>query len=427
MKTLFKTIHNCNWWFVAVIGFLPLSLHAQEVFPSDTVLQKNEKDIKDVVHTLFKTHPPDSSKRKKNLQYAFFPALGYTSNTGFALAAGANAIFTLNGSQKESNILSSITYTQFNQVILPFQVSVWSKKDQFNFILDSRYINYPSSAYGLRGRSKLDSGYAINFSWIKVHPSVLARIANNFYGGAGIFYDYLWRINETGVPVVLPTAYNPLGIATAFEHYVKKKIPPAHETALGPAVKLLFDSRDNPVNALKGIFASVLFHQSFKSWGSDTNWSSLVVDVRKYISFSSGRESVLAFWAYYWQNFGKSSFLLLPSTGWDDSWNTGRGYSQGRYRGNIMRYLEAEYRFQIMNNGLIGGVIFSNLQNFPNEFYTSYSQHRGRKEIPVTSLGYGFGLRVKFNKYSKTNMAIDLGFGQSFPKPWIAVNLGEVF
>ncbi|MBS1918684.1 MAG: hypothetical protein JST17_00360 [Bacteroidetes bacterium] len=426
MKIQTKLQKTNSFWFLLLFCLFHIIVSAQDA-PIDSALYKNEKDIKDIVHKLFKSKQAGTIKNDNKFQYALLPAIGYTSNTGFAIALGANAVFNINGTQKESNVLASITYTQFSQVIFPFQVNVWSKNDRFNFILDSRYINYPSSAYGLRGRSKLDSGYSINFNWLKIHPSVLTKISKNFYGGVGLFYDYFWKIKEVGIPVVPITTYNPLGIATAFEHYVKKKNPAPHETAVGPAFKLLFDSRDNPVNAWKGFFASLLFHPSFKNWGSDTSWSSLIIDVRKYISFSHIKENVLAFWGYYWENFEKSSFLLLPSSGWDDSWNTGRGYSQGRYRGKIMRYLETEYRFQIMRNGILGAVIFSNLQNFPNELYTSYSKYRGRKNVMVTSLGYGMGLRVKFNKFSRTNMAIDTGFGQDFPKPWIAVNLGEVF
>ncbi|HVZ96441.1 MAG TPA: hypothetical protein VG847_06175 [Chitinophagaceae bacterium] len=393
----------------------------------DSARYRHQVDMKDVVHTIFKTSNTQKNKSKDNLQFAVFPIIGYSSNTGLAAAIGANAVFTLPKSGKESNVYTSFTYTQFNQTILPFSVNVWSKNDRFNFILDSRYINYPSSLYGLRGISKLDSGYSVNFSWLKLHGSVLTRVAKNLYGGIGLFYDYFWNIGEEGVPPVTPTDQNPLGIGSAFEHYAEKKVPSRKEVAIGPAFRLLYDSRDNPVNAGKGFYGSVLFHPAFKGWGSDTGWSSLVIDARKYFSFSDTRENVLAFWAYYWQDFGKPSFLLLPSTGWDDFWNTGRGYSQGRYRGKSMQYLEAEYRFQITNNGLLGGVVFTNLQNFPKELYTSYSKYRDREGIDVTSLAVGTGIRVKFNKYSKTNVAVDVGFGQDVPRPWFAVNLGEVF
>jgi hypothetical protein len=415
-----------KYLWIGLFIVIPVLGRGQENEIDSAAFQK-QLDMKDVVHRLFHSSNHDQQRVQKKFQFTLFPIIGYTSNTGAAVSAGANGVFTARGASKESNMTTSFTYTQFNQTILPFSVSIWSKKDRFNFILDNRYINYPSPLYGLQGKSKLDSGYSVNFSWIKLHASLLARLTRNFYGGVGLFYDHFWEINEVGVPPVTPTTYNPLGIGTAFEHYTHSKIPPSRETAIGPALKLLFDSRDNPVNAAKGFYGAFLFHPVFKGWNSDTSWSSLMVDLRKYFSFSAKRESVLAFWGYYWQDFGKPSFLLLPSSGWDDFWNTGRGYSQGRYRGNSMRYLEGEYRFQVSRNGLVGGVIFTNLQNFPDELYTSYSESHGRDSDDVTALGYGFGLRMKFNKYSKTNVALDIGFGQDFPRPWFAVNLGEVF
>ncbi len=384
----------------------------------------HQLDAKDVLHKWLKTKHKTTDRVNKNFQWAVYPAAGYSSNTGFAVLGGANAVFTLKDATKQSSLVTNLTYTLYNQTLFPFQASVWTKKDRFNIIIDDRYINYPSAAYGLRGRSKLDSGYSINFKWIKLHTSVLAKVANNLYAGVGLYYDYFWNIKEEGIPI--PNT-NPSGNSTAFEHYVGKKIPDQHETAFGPAFRLLFDSRDNPINAFKGFYLSALYHPSYKSWGSDTNWSSVVIDARKYFSFSQNKQRVLALWGYYWQTFGKASFLLLPSTNWDEYWNTGRGYSQGRYRGSDMRYFEAEYRFQITNNGLLGGVVFSNLQNFPNELYTSYSDFRGRRKVNVTVVGEGIGIRLKFNKYSKTNVAFDAGFGQQFPHPWIAVNLGEVF
>ncbi len=394
---------------------------------NDSARYSNQVDMRDVMQHLFKNSHSKKSKGKKNFQFAIFPIIGYTSNTGVAAAIGANALFTLKGSTKQSSVSTNFTYTLFNQTILPFSVNVWSKDDRFEFILDSRYINYPSSIYGLRGISKLDSGYSVNFKWLKLHGSVLTRLSDNLYGGVGLYYDYFWDIAEDGVPPVSPTNENPLGIGSAFEHYAAEKVPSKKEVAIGPAFRILYDSRDNPVNAWKGFYGSVLFHPVLKGLHSDTSWSSLVIDARKYFSFSESRENVLAFWAYYWQDFGKPSFLLLPSTGWDDFWNTGRGYSQGRYRGRTMQYLEAEYRFQITNNGLFGGVVFTNLQNFPKELYTSYSRYRDQEGIDVTSIGAGAGIRVKFNKYSKTNVALDVGFGQDVPRPWFAVNLGEVF
>jgi hypothetical protein len=108
---------------------------------------------------------------------------------------------------------------------------------------------------------------------------------------------------------------------------------------------------------------------------------------------------------------------LLPSTGWDDFYNTGRGYIQGRYRGKDMLYFESEYRFGITNNGLLGGVLFVNAESFSKEL---------SKQLAVVAPACGLGVRIKLNKFSGANLCVDYGFGADGSRG-ISVNLGEVF
>lgn len=82
-----------------------------------------------------------------------------------------------------------------------------------------------------------------------------------------------------------------------------------------------------------------------------------------------------------------------------------------------MAYLEAEYRFRILKNGLLGGVVFGNVQSF-----TRQVGNNDRMVIP----GYGSGLRIKLNKFATTNLAIDYAFGIGGSQGFF-VNLGEVF
>jgi len=114
---------------------------------------------------------------------------------------------------------------------------------------------------------------------------------------------------------------------------------------------------------------------------------------------------------------GTPPYLDLPSIGWDNYSNTGRGYVPGRFTGNNLMYLESEYRFGITRNGLLGGVAFGNVESIlPNLNSTI------QKVMP----GYGIGLRIKMNKYSNTNIAIDYGFGIG-GSHGLFFNLGEVF
>jgi hypothetical protein len=61
---------------------------------------------------------------------------------------------------------------------------------------------------------------------------------------------------------------------------------------------------------------------------------------------------------------GRLPYLALPAIGWDAANRTGRGYLQGRFRGNAEAYLEVEWRFRITSDGLFGGVLFANVQSF---------------------------------------------------------------
>ncbi|MDB5277863.1 MAG: hypothetical protein JWR61_2818 [Ferruginibacter sp.] len=130
-------------------------------------------------------------------------------------------------------------------------------------------------------------------------------------------------------------------------------------------------------------------------------------------------KNILALWSFNWLTLAKSKppYLLLPSTGWDDFYNTGRGYIQSRFRAKDMIYAEAEYRFGIAGNGLLGGVVFGNVQSFSKNLAT---------QLAVLAPGFGAGLRVKLNKFSNTNLCIDYGFGTNGSRG-VFLNLGEVF
>ena len=336
------------------------------------------------------------------------PAAGYTLQTGLAAAFTAGFAFytETNPVNKISNILTSLTYTQYNQFLFPVSAIIWTKNNNYNIAIDYRFLKYPSTNYGIGARTSENDAYTLNFSYIKLHQTVLRKIYKELYGGLGFYYDYFYNIKEVDPPV---------GVHTSFERYSNKK----QETAVGLAFKLLYDSRDNEINAHKGTYASVIYRPNFIELGSNKNWKSLQIEYRKYIHLFGSKNNTLALWSFNWFNIGneKSPYLLLPSTGWDDQYNTGRGYIQSRFRAKNMIYAEAEYRFGISENGLLGGVVFANGQSFSRKL---------SNQLSIISPGFGAGLRIKLNKYSNTNLCIDYGFGLNGSKG-LFLNFGEVF
>ncbi|MGC8750647.1 BamA/TamA family outer membrane protein [Hydrotalea sp.] len=397
--------------FIGSLGY------AQTTFNSSAAVQSVykgvdsslERDLVDVTHKLFrKKNKIDSTQVRQPKKYnlAIVPAIGYTLQTGFAGILSANVGYFNNGSSKISSITTSVTYSQYQQTIVPLVIDIWTKNDKFNIVSDNRFIDYPSSIYGLGGRTDPNKGHTIDFIGLKLHESVLMSVGKNIYAGIGYYYDQFWNIR----------ALNP---ATRRINTIITKELGYDETASGPVAKFLYDNRVNQINPSKGLYANVVLRNSFTFLDGDQNFQSLLIDVRKYLPFPHKySKNTLALWSFNWLTVsGTPPYLLLPSTGWDDQYNTGRGYIQGRFRGKNMVYLEGEYRYRITRNGLIGGVVFANVENFSGDLSQQYNAL-----LP----GYGLGVRVKLNKHSGTNLCVDYGFGKNGSGGFY-VNIGEVF
>jgi outer membrane protein assembly factor BamA len=342
------------------------------------------------------------------LHISALPVIGYTLQTGFAGVLSSNfAFYTSEHSQANlSSVLTSITYSQYEQIILPIQADIWTKGNKYNIVTDWRFMQYPSLTYGLGGNTATDSGYNINYGYLRLHQAIMKTVARDFYLGLGYDLDYFWNIQEINPPP---------GKETDFERYG------FHKTAFASGISLhfLYDSRRNQINPENGGYASISYRPNFTFLGSDANWQSLLLDLRRFIRFPGNTHNVLAIWSYDWFTTGGGNppYLLLPSTGWDAYSNTARGYIQGRFRSRNMLYLESEYRFGITPNGLLGGVLFANAQSF-SEMGSGHFQY----VVP----GYGAGIRISLNKFSRTNLAVDYGWGLNGSGGFF-VNLGEVF
>jgi hypothetical protein len=357
----------------------------------------------------------DSAKQKVGkLHISALPVAGYTLQTGFAGVLSSNfAFYTSEHSEANmSSVLTSITYSQYQQIIFPIQADIWTKGNKYNIVTDWRFLKYPSLTYGLGGNTPVDSGYNIDYGYLRLHQAIMKHISHDLYLGIGYDLDYFYNIKEVDPPP---------GKLTDFEKYglTSKSI------SSGISLHFLYDSRRNQINPENGGYFSVAYRPNFTFLGSDANWQSLILDLRRYIRFPGSTHNVLAIWSYDWFTTGGGNppYLLLPSTGWDAYSNTARGYIQGRFRSKDMLYLESEYRFGITPNGLLGGVVFANAQSFSEPNGTG-SSSAGRFEYIAP--GYGLGARISLNKFSRTNLAIDYGWG-THGSGGFFVNLGEVF
>jgi hypothetical protein len=375
----------------------------------------NQTDVRDVMRWLLKKGAPkkpfDPAHTPDKLHFSPLLSPNYTPQTGFQILLGTLIAFYTDSTKNEniSGITTSIAYTQDRQTILPVIASIWSKNNKYNLQTDWRYLNYPSLTYGLGGGTTLSDGYFVNYHYLRLHQSIYRAIAKNIYVGAGYDYDHYWNIEE-----LTQQGQDSTGGKTDFDKYGFSKTA----TASGISIGLLLDSRRNQINPDGGSYLNISYRPKFTFLGSDANWQSLLIEFRQFFKLSPQSNNVLSFWSYNWLTLsGNPPYLLLPSTGWDANWNTGRGYIQGRFRGKNMVYLETEYRFGITPNGLLGGVVFANAESF-TEITTN--------KFEYLSPACGIGLRFKLDKFSKTNFCVDYGWGLN-GNGGFQFNIGEVF
>jgi hypothetical protein len=245
----------------------------------------------------------------------------------------------------------------------------------------------------------------MDYSFVRFYETALRHISGNFYAGLGYMFDGHFNISDQG---------NKNGSPSDYAAYGKSQ----RAIASGLTLTGLYDSRDNVINPSRGGYATVQFRVNPTALGSTSTWQSLIVDVRRYYKFPEGSDNTLAFWNYDWIILsGRPSYLDLPSISWDANSATGRGYIQGRFRGAQMVYFETEYRYRITANGLLNGVVFGNVESF--------SAAQGTR-LQAIQPAFGPGLRIKLNKVSKTNIAIDYGFGRQGSRG-LFIDVGEAF
>jgi hypothetical protein len=374
--------------------------------------ETEQKDITDLWKSSSKKGmetQPDSVLKKNGHNKSFIPLIypGYALVTGLQLVLTSNLSFYIDHSEgaKISSILMNNLYTEQKQLINLINSNIWTSKGKFNFLGDYRYYKFPTNTYGLGSSSTPADKQHVDYSYLKIYEVAMRKIDKNLSGGMGYDLDYHWNVSETR---------KDNGDSTDLEKYGFKK----KSSSSGVTLNVQYDSRVNVNNPTNATYAFLELRTNLKALGSDVNWQSALLDVRKYIETSKRTHNVLALWSYNWITVkGDIPYFDLPSLGWDHYNNMGRGYVQGRYRAWNLVYAEAEYRFRLTKNGLLGGVVFANASTL-----TEYPNNQFEKVNP----GAGFGMRIKMNKKSNTNFAVDYAFGVNGSRG-LSFNLNEIF
>jgi hypothetical protein len=346
---------------------------------------------------------------KTGLAWAILPSISY--NPVYGAAFGLSATGAGKRGEKVarySSISISGNVSTTGQIQAQVRGDVFSPSGNYMSKGDFRYLDTERSTWGL-GPMTTDEDreeYPMEFKLYRAYLTYYRRVSGPVFLGLGYHYDGFAEIVDQRAAQ---------GEATPFTDYSGGAV--SRTDASGLSLNLLGDTRDNLVNPASGYYLSMSLRNYWRSLGSDANWQEMWAEMRVYPHLPRGSANVLAFWMYTWFTFGPAPYLDLPSNGWDTYGRGARGYLAGRVRGPAQGYLEAEYRLRLSRNGLWGAVVFVNL--------TSTSNPETQIFGPADP-GAGVGLRMKFNKRSNANLAIDYGWGR-YGSGGAFFGLSEVF
>lgn len=401
---------------ILILFTIPCILKSQDassIIPGDKIVKDtaSQRDLIDIGKELF--HIRVKNVREISGRKVYFSLLPISSvvpgGSGRALITSTTA-GTYLGPRKTTNI-SSATFTPYwnfnGRFGLPLRTSVWLPDNTWTIQGDTRFLYYPQYTWGLGSSHTNDERVLIDYKYLRFYQSVLKRITPYFFAGIGYHLDYRLNIKSADSAVNLKQ-YTGYAYGTGSNAF-----------SSGISLDFLYDTRNNSINPLPGAYANIVYRINPQLLGSNNNWQSLYIDVRKYLSLNpskANQQNVLAFWSYLWTILHSGApYLDLPSLGWDPENRSGRGIDQNRYRGETLFYMETEYRRDITPNGLFGFVVFANVNTISGSASLFRSWHPAG----------GAGLRVKFNKGSNTNIGMDYGFSKGYGS--LMFSLGETF
>src|SRR5262249_27917423 len=277
-----------------------------------------------------------------------------------------------------SSVPASVLYPSKDQSLFQVASTLMTADNKWQLQGDWRLLLFNQDTFGLgTGHTPVSSGFTINgigttaavsgaqpmdMNLIRFRETALRRVSGPLYAGPGISFDRFYAIVDRS----LNLQASPPVVTSHYAYCILEGFNTGAYTVSGVSLNVAFDTRDSTINPYRGYYANLSYQWNPTFLGSSQNSSLISGEARAYLGLSSSvPRNVIAFWVIAQGVVtGAMPYLTLPSIGWDARNRSGRGYVQGRLRGTAEFYAEAEWRFRITNNGVLGGVLFANTESF---------------------------------------------------------------
>lgn len=339
------------------------------------------------------TAPPPRPAFKRHSVVAL-PAVFYTPET--RLGGGAAAMHAFRGSAEARPITNGavLFYTQNRQVTAGFSTDAWLDAGRHHVTASIGYSRFPNKFYGIGNATPASDSESFTPRAFAIDAAAERRIAPGIYlGVAGDVAEGRLVEVEAGGALASGAIRGSEGGRVA-----------------GLGMMLTYDTRDNVVAAERGWYARLGARRYATLLGSEYDFTSLRLDVRRYDTFA-GRH-VIATQASWSAATGDVPFDRLPKLGGQ---NLLRGYFEGRYRDREYIAAQAEYRTPTWRR--LGLAAFAGAGEV--------APRLGALTFDGLHAAAGGGLRVLLSRQERLALRLDFGAGSGTSGMYVTV--GEAF
>lgn len=343
------------------------------------------------------------TKKGKIKHVIGFPAVLYSPELTWAFGGAGNYYFKFNA--KDSLVRTSFIQalgivSLRGQLVFGFDGSIFFPKERFILRPHGSISRFPDRFWGLGNDSKHEDQESYEISQYYLFPQLLRVVYRRFYIGAAYesqnVFSFGYHAKANGDSSIFDTQNVP-GRYGSFTS--------------GLGLLLLWDNRNSAFSSSRGFYFQYYINKFSSLLGSQFEFVSQTLDVRKYVTVS--RTGVIAFQFLGNFNQGNVPVRSMANIG---SGTIMRGYYDGRYTDKHLMAVQAELRQHLIHR--VGMVFFAGIGKVASHF-SEFFPFSGLKP----SLGAGF--RFAVDKEEKLNVRVDVGFGKR--SNGVYLNLSEAF
>ncbi|WP_210758095.1 BamA/TamA family outer membrane protein [Croceimicrobium hydrocarbonivorans] len=331
--------------------------------------------------------------------FIVYPTLAFAPETSWEF--GLSSLYLYYAKGNPENRLSE--FNAFTFYTLEHQYGLWldhanyGDHDRYMFLGRLRYQSFPLFYHGVGKNTPADPLALVDAQYLLWKEHFLKQIQGYLYAGVYADLQSLSRSNfisqsDQGYPF-------PSGANGSFN--------------LGLGLSAVYDDRHNVLNVRDGNFTELSFLRYSPFWGSEYNFTSLLVDSRFYRSTTSNQ---------VWANQllgqfvnGNAPFHMLSLMGGESMM---RGYYYGRYRDQNLLAFQSEYRI----------LPFSFSKRWGASFFMAAGQVYPQWEnLKLNDFKLAGGAGLRFLIFPQKDIYTRLDFAMTEEGPGFYFFIGEAF